>query len=73
MNLMDLEAGKWDEELLKLCGGESLRAKLGEEPAPGGTNLGRVSSWWVERFGFNSGALSPLLYEEAVTDETDPF
>lgn len=58
MNLMDLEKGEWDEELLKVCGDETLRGKLGEEPAPGGTNLGRVSSWWVERFGFNSGKLA---------------
>jgi len=53
MNLVDIQSGKWDQELLKLCGGDELRSKLGEEPAVGGTNLGKVSKWWVERFGFN--------------------
>ncbi|KAG9014379.1 hypothetical protein FRB94_012785 [Tulasnella sp. JGI-2019a] len=57
MNLMDLKSGHWDEELLKLCGGDSLRSKLGDQPAPGGTDLGRVSKWWVERFGFNDDCI----------------
>ena len=55
MNLMDIGTGKWDPELLRLCGGEELSQKLGEEPAEGGTNLGTISKWWVERFGFNDG------------------
>ncbi|KAG8880897.1 argininosuccinate synthetase [Tulasnella sp. 331] len=57
MNLMDLNSGNWDEELLKLCGGDALRSKLGEEPASGGTDLGRVSKWWVDRFGFNEDCI----------------
>jgi len=30
--------------------------KLGGEPVLGGTNLGKVGPWWVERFGFNEGS-----------------
>ncbi|KAB5594805.1 Xylulokinase [Ceratobasidium theobromae] len=58
MNLMDVQPCKWDEKLLDVCSGgqgrgAELREKLGGEPVMGGTNLGKVSSWWVERFGFN--------------------
>ncbi|KAG9045931.1 hypothetical protein FS837_005406 [Tulasnella sp. UAMH 9824] len=53
MNLMDIISGNWDQELLKLCGGESLKEKIGEQPVGGGTNLGKVAKWWVERYGFN--------------------
>lgn len=52
---MDITSGKWDRELLEVCGGEALRAKIGEEPVGGGTNLGKVAQWWVERYGFNQG------------------
>ena len=53
MNLMDVASCKWDERLLQACGGPELRAKIGPEPVPGGTILGRVASWWVERWGFH--------------------
>ncbi|KAF9218961.1 hypothetical protein BS17DRAFT_822219 [Gyrodon lividus] len=38
-----------DDLLLEACGGSELRAKIGPQPVPGGTVLGRISNWWVER------------------------
>ena len=60
MNLMDVQSCKWDEKLLDVCSGGNgkgaeLREKLGGEPVMGGTNMGKIANWWVERFGFNSG------------------
>ncbi|KAF5336082.1 hypothetical protein D9611_006436 [Ephemerocybe angulata] len=53
MNLTNIISGEWDEKLLSICGGPELRSKLGPEPVLGGVNLGKVSNWWVNRFGFN--------------------
>ncbi|KAG1746585.1 uncharacterized protein EDB91DRAFT_1117787 [Suillus paluster] len=53
MNLMNILTCKWDDALLEACGGPELRAKIGPEPVPGGTILGRITWWWVERWGFN--------------------
>ncbi|KAF8659819.1 hypothetical protein AX16_001704 [Volvariella volvacea WC 439] len=53
MNLMNVLTCKWEDRLLQTCGGPELRAKLGPEPVHGGTNLGKVASWWVQRWGFN--------------------
>ncbi|KAL0953751.1 hypothetical protein HGRIS_004939 [Hohenbuehelia grisea] len=53
MNLMDVLHCSWDGKLLEACGGPELRSKLGPEPVEGGTNLGRISQWWVERWGFD--------------------
>lgn len=55
MNLMNVLTCKWDDVLLEACGGPELRAKIGPEPVVGGTILGRISKWWVERWGFNPG------------------
>ncbi|CCO29251.1 xylulokinase [Rhizoctonia solani AG-1 IB] len=60
MNLMNVHTCKYDEQLLDVCSGGAgngaeLREKLGGEPVMGGTNMGKVSQWWIERFGFNSG------------------
>lgn len=55
MNLMDVLTYKWDDKLLNFCGGPELRSKLGPEPVPGGTVLGRISPWWVQRWQFNPG------------------
>jgi xylulokinase len=60
MNLMNVHTCKYDEQLLDVCSGGTgngaeLREKLGGEPVMGGTNMGKVSQWWIERFGFNSG------------------
>ncbi|KAI0272370.1 actin-like ATPase domain-containing protein [Gloeopeniophorella convolvens] len=57
MNLMNVQTFKWDERLLDSCGGPELRAKIGPEPVPGGTVLGKVASWWVTRWGFNPDCL----------------
>ena len=56
MNLMDVISCKWNQKLLEVCGGPELAAKIGPEPVPGGTVLGKINSWWVERYGFNPGA-----------------
>jgi xylulokinase len=53
MNLMNVSTCKWDDRLLEACGGPSLRAKLGPEPAPGGTTLGHVVAYWTARWGFS--------------------
>ena len=55
MNLMNVASCEWDERLLEACGGPELRAKIGPDPVPGGTVLGKVSPWWVERWGFHPG------------------
>jgi xylulokinase len=56
MNLMDVLTCKWDDRLLLACGGPELCTKLGPEPVPGGEVLGKVSSWWVDRYGLNPGS-----------------
>jgi len=53
MNLMNVLTLKWEDELLEACGGLDLKEKLGEEIAPGGTNLGTIGEWWVKRWGFD--------------------
>ncbi|KAF5383796.1 hypothetical protein D9615_003543 [Tricholomella constricta] len=60
MNLMDVITCKWNDALLEACGGPELRSKLGPEPEIGGTVLGTVSKWWVERYGLKPGILPPL-------------
>ncbi|KAJ1306944.1 hypothetical protein OPQ81_007925 [Rhizoctonia solani] len=62
MNLMNVQTCKYDERLLDVCSGGTgkgaeLREKLGGEPVMGGTNMGKVSGWWVQRFGFNSDCI----------------
>ncbi|EKM50041.1 uncharacterized protein PHACADRAFT_264538 [Phanerochaete carnosa HHB-10118-sp] len=53
MNLMNVLTCKWEDKLLEFCGGLELRQKIGPEPVPGGTVLGNISSYWVERYGFS--------------------
>ncbi|OCH96246.1 D-xylulose kinase [Obba rivulosa] len=57
MNLMNIQTNRWEDKLLEECGGSELRVKLGPEPVPGGTVLGKISPWWVERWGFNPGEI----------------
>ncbi|KAI1752297.1 xylulose kinase-like protein [Xylaria castorea] len=57
MNLWDIGAETWNQELLELTAGSAegvpaLRAKLGEVPLDGGVILGNVSPYFVARFGF---------------------
>ena len=61
MNLMDVESRRWDEYLLRACGGPELREKIGPEPVLGATALGKVTSWWVDRWGFDQGRSSKLI------------
>ncbi|RVE44325.1 hypothetical protein evm_011049 [Chilo suppressalis] len=53
MNLLDIRSKKWDEQALKACGDDSLESKLGE-PVPSATDLGAVSPYFVDRYGFHS-------------------
>ncbi|KAI1429293.1 xylulose kinase-like protein [Xylaria sp. FL1777] len=57
MNLWDISAETWNQELLELTAGSAegvpaLRKKLGEVPLDGGVILGTVSPYFVRRFGF---------------------
>lgn len=60
MNLMSLKTLRWDESLLLACGGPDLRSKLASEPVLGGTVLGHVGKWWVERYNF-----SPSMWKDS--------
>lgn len=51
MNLLNIRTKQWDERLLKVAG-ENLKEKLGET-VPSNTDLGPISSYLVERHGFN--------------------
>ena len=55
MNLMNVVTGKWEQTLLDFCGGPELREKIGPEPVSGGTVLGKINHYWVERYGFSPG------------------
>ncbi|KAG2343948.1 actin-like ATPase domain-containing protein [Suillus weaverae] len=68
MNLMNVLTCKWDDALLEACGGPELRAKIGPEPVVGGTILGRISQWWVERWGFNQDCIiAPFTGDNSAT------
>jgi xylulokinase len=57
MNLMNVETLKWDQSLLEACGGPSLRHKLGPEPVLGGTSIGTIGKWWIDKWGFNPSCI----------------
>ncbi|KAL8721084.1 MAG: hypothetical protein Q9225_002156 [Loekoesia sp. 1 TL-2023] len=66
MNLWDINAGAWDQQLLSLTAGSNdtsdLKHKLGaaDVPEDGGAFLGNISSYFVERYGFDrSCAIAP--------------
>lgn len=50
-NLMDINKKDWDDVLLEACG-SNLREKL-DKPVFTCTNIGPISSYFVERFGFD--------------------
>lgn len=56
MNLWDIKAGTWNEDLLELTAGSSgvtgLKTKLGQVSKDGGDSLGSINSYFVKRFGF---------------------
>ena len=70
MNLMDVLTCKWDDRLLSICGGPTLRSKLGPEPISGGTILGIVSDWWVNYWGFRPSM--PIILIRLVVLLTPP-
>lgn len=65
MNLMNVLTYKWEDALLEFCGGPELRQKIGPEPVPGGTVLGKISNYWVHKWGFNPG-MYKFPFEAAV-------
>ena len=58
MNLWDIKAGAWSEDLLKLAAGddglESLKQKLGAVREDGGGSMGPISKYFVQRYGFST-------------------
>ncbi|XP_058802917.1 xylulose kinase isoform X10 [Phymastichus coffea] len=53
MNLLDIRAKDWRDELLEACA-PGLRERLGQ-PVSSSTDLGPLSGYFVERFGFREG------------------
>lgn len=58
MNLWDMAAQRYSDELLALAAGgrdgaDDLRAKLGEPIMDGGASLGTLSPYFVARYGFS--------------------
>lgn len=54
MNLWDINAGAWHENLLALTAGgaqgvDELKSKLGNVPESGGDPFGAISSYFVSR------------------------
>ncbi|CAH0553307.1 unnamed protein product [Brassicogethes aeneus] len=52
MNLLNINTKKWEKVLLEACGPNAID-KLGEEVVPSNTNLGKISNYYVERYGFS--------------------
>ncbi|KAL5492116.1 hypothetical protein ACEPAI_3563 [Sanghuangporus weigelae] len=68
MNLMNIFTHKWVDRLLDICGGSELSAKLGPEPVHGGSFIGKISQWWVHRWGFNPEcAIAPFTGDNSAT------
>jgi xylulokinase len=68
MNLMNINTHKWEQKLLDACGDQSLRQKLGGEPAIGGTVLGNIGKWWVDRWGFSPDCIiAPMTGDNSST------
>lgn len=55
MNLMDIRTKKWNQSLLNAVAPD-LAAKLGD-PVPTLTTIGRISSYFVQRYGFDPNCL----------------
>lgn len=58
MNLWDVKAGRWHQQLLALASGEKgkaeLERKLGQVFEDGGAPLGPISNYFVERYGYHT-------------------
>lgn len=59
--MMNIDSHKWEDKLLKQCGGDTLAEKLAKEPVEGGTVLGNISDYYVKRYGFNPGTAQLYL------------
>ena len=58
MNLFDIKAGSYNQELLALAAGSSdLESKLGQVPEDGGTSFGSISPYFVRRYGFDQSCV----------------
>ncbi|KAG2220628.1 hypothetical protein INT45_014058 [Circinella minor] len=67
-NLMNIETHRWEEKLLDHCGGSTLHEKLGLEPVEGGKSLGKISPYYVERFGLHPDcAIMPFTGDNSAT------
>lgn len=57
MNLYNMQVGRWDETLLMLAAGDTdpqeLKAKLGDVPEDGGRHLGKISSYYAQKYAFS--------------------
>ena len=54
-NLWDINAGNWNKQLMSLASNgdpNDLARKLGPVPEDGGADLGRISEYFVQRYGF---------------------
>lgn len=72
MNLWDIRAGDWHQDLLALCGGSpntsSLRQKLGSVPTDSGASLATISPYFTARYGFSpSCAILPFTGDNPST------
>lgn len=59
---MNIQTHKWEKSLLEKCGGDELLEKLHDEPVEGGTTLGKISKYYVKRYGFSDGKLHHSLF-----------
>ncbi|KAL9110239.1 MAG: hypothetical protein Q9227_005146 [Pyrenula ochraceoflavens] len=57
MNLWHIKKGCWNEKLLSLAAGSfgvsDLKKKLGDFDEDGGMDLGKISTYFVEKYGFS--------------------
>ena len=61
MNLWDIQNDQWQKDLLELVAGskdnvQTLEEQLGPHPVAGGEQLGTISKYFVERYGFSKDA-----------------
>ncbi|CAG8502127.1 13233_t:CDS:2 [Ambispora leptoticha] len=53
MNLLNIYTKEWDNRLLEACGGSELRQKLGEPEKDGFKIIGKISEYFIKRYGFD--------------------
>lgn len=72
MNLWDIQAGAWNENLLLLAAGFSntskLKTQLGDVSQDGGGSLGNISDYFVTRYNFDpSCTITPFTGDNPAT------